>query len=1101
MQDALRRIGGMPQLRRLPDLLAANREVNVVGAAGSGPALVAAWLTGNVRTWVLALCAGGEEAEEFAEDVNLAHEGLACHFPALEVLPGDVEEPGEPILRARLAVLRHLAFGPDAEQPAPPDQAAPSALLGAGYLEPTPRTRIVAASVNALVQPTCSAERLRTGSRALAVGDEADPHELVTWLVDNGYLSVPQVQMPGQYCLRGGILDVYAHGAAQPARIEFFGDEVDSIRTFDPFTQLSTARVSRCLMAVSEHYRHREAERASLLSYLPPDALLLLVEPQRLWERAREVYERSEQPRLLTSPQELRSALTAHRHVAFAGADGPDEASGPTVEAAIRRRDTFGPDLDSTLEELGRICADYARVLICCIGEAEAERFRVLLRDRKFERTDDLSFHVGRLNHGALCAEAGVALVPHHRLFGRYRQRRVVPHGREGRPLGSAEELEPGQLVVHVNHGVGRFLGTSLIEQDGRRREFLKIEFAEGVLIHVPCDRIELVHRYIGIGGRRPELSRIRSVSWRRAKQRARQAVEDLAAGLLELQAIRETQRGIAFPEGTEWQRQFESEFPYEETEDQLRAIERVEGDMCSPRPMDRLICGDVGYGKTEVAMRATFRAVMGGWQVAMLVPTTVLAQQHFRTFSERMADYPIRVEMLSRFLTGSETREVLEGMAEGTVDIVIGTHRLLQDDVSFRNIGVVIIDEEQRFGVEHKEKFKKLRATVDVLTLTATPIPRTLHMALMGLREISALQTPPRDRQAIETRVGTFDAEKLRHAVLRELNREGQVFAIHNRVHSIDEFADRVRGIVPEASVAVAHGQMPERRLAETMDRFLEGEVDVLVSTTIVESGLDIPNANTIILDRADLLGLAEMHQLRGRVGRYIHKAYAYFFTPTSRPVTPEARSRLDAIRRYSQLGAGFDIALRDLEIRGAGNILGPAQSGHIAAVGYNLYCKLLARATHRLKGQPVKEPPDVTLNIGLDALLPDHYVPIPRQKMEIYRLIHGAGDIQQVRQAQEAMRDRFGEPPQEALNLLTEAEIRILADRAGISSIHLEDGRLHFSVRSPESLARHFERAPRRPRTVSPDLAVLNEGFPTDDPLALALFLRRLLQDGDEG
>jgi transcription-repair coupling factor (superfamily II helicase) len=510
---------------------------------------------------------------------------------------------------------------------------------------------------------------------------------------------------------------------------------------------------------------------------------------------------------------------------------------------------------------------------------------------------------------------------------------------------------------------------------------------------------------------------------------------------------------------------------------------------------MDRLICGDVGYGKTEIAMRAAFRAVMGNRQVAMLVPTTILAQQHFRTFSERMADYPVRIEMLSRFLTGSETREVLEGMASGQVDIVIGTHRLLQDDVSFRDLGLVIIDEEQRFGVEHKEKLKQMRATVDVLTLTATPIPRTLHMSLMGLREISALQTPPRERQAIRTRVSTFDPQTVRHAILRELNREGQVFVIHNRVHSIDAFADRLREIVPEAGIAVAHGQMPENRLARTMDLFRDGEVDVLVSTTIVESGLDIPNANTIILNRAELLGLAEMHQLRGRVGRYVRKAYAYFFRPADRPVTPEAQARLDAIRRYSQLGAGFDIALRDLEIRGAGNILGPEQSGHIAAVGYNLYCRLLARAAHRLKGEPLREPPDVTVDIGLEALLPDHYVPTPRQKMEVYRQINRAVDLEEVRAARAAMRDRLGPVPPEARNLLLEAELRILADSAGIASIHLKDGRIHLGVRDAEALRRRFEGAPRRPRMITADLAVLDGRFPEDDAPALAEQLKEML------
>jgi transcription-repair coupling factor (superfamily II helicase) len=1087
MPDVLASIGGLPQVERLPDLLRASGRVTVIGVAGSGPALVAAGWAEKVRTRTLVLCPGVEEAEEFAEDVNLFADGLACHFPALEVLPGDVEEPSEPIQRARLNVLRHLALGPDAYRPGRPEPSA--------YLEPVPETRLVVASANALIQPTCSVEELRRGSRSLAVGEEAQPHELVTWLVDNGYDAVPQVQRPGQYCLRGGILDVYSHGASLPVRLEFFGDQVDSIRSFDPSTQLSTERVSSCLLAVAEHpARGGTGAGASLLSYFAADAPVLLVEPERLWLRAREVYDQSERRGLLTPPERLLEMLEPHPQVAFAEASESVPAGAVRVE--VRQRDTFGPDLDSALAELDRIARDYELAVVYCISPAEEDRFRALLRDREFECTDRLRYGRGRLNHGALCPEAGLALIPHHRLFGRYRQRRFIPQVAESRPLESVQDLQPGDLVVHVNHGIGRFLGTNVMEQEGTRRDYLEVEFAEDVHVHVPCDRIEVVQRYIGVGGRQPELSHVRGASWRRAKERAQQAVDDLAAELLELQAIRETQRGIAHPGETEWQRQFEAEFPYEETEDQLRAIDQVARDLRSPRPMDRLICGDVGYGKTEVAMRAAFNCVMGGRQVAVLVPTTVLAQQHFRTFGERMADYPIRIEMLSRFLTGAQAVRVLEGLADGSVDVVIGTHRLIQTDVTFKDLGLVVIDEEQRFGVEHKERLKKLRITVDVLTLTATPIPRTLHMALMGLREISALQTPPKDRQAIETRVGPFDPNLLRHAVLRELNREGQVFIIHNRVQSIDEFADRVRAIVPEARVAVAHGQMHEHELAETMDRFLDGEVDVLVSTTIVESGLDIPNANTIVLDRAELLGLAEMHQLRGRVGRYIHKAYAYFFTPASRPVTPEAQSRLDTVRRFSQLGAGFDIALRDLEIRGAGNILGPAQSGHIAAVGYSLYCRLLAQAAHRLKGEPVREPPDVNIGIGLDALLPDDYVPTPRQKMDVYRQVHRAVEVEELRHVEAALRDRFGEPPREAGNLLLEAELRILADRAGVASIHVEDGRLHFGVRDARALDRHFQGAPRRPRLITAELAVVDSGFPRSHPEGLALFLKRLFE-----
>ncbi|MFW6119049.1 MAG: transcription-repair coupling factor [Planctomycetota bacterium] len=1082
MPDPLETIGALPVVQQLPDLLRANGEVNIVGTAGSGTALVAARLGGDVRTETLVVCATAQQAEEFTEDVCLFSDGLACYYPPLEVLPGDPDEPDETIQRARLSVLRHLAFGRTETAGAGPTESV--------FLEPGPNTRVVVTTVSALMQPTRALEELRRGSRRVSVGEAETPAELVEWLVDHDYISVPQVRAAGQYCLRGGILDVYSHGALEPVRIEFFGDEVDSIRTFDPVTQRSSGRVERCQFTIGEHASPDEQGFGRLLSYFGPDTTVMLVEPERLRRRAEEFYEQSDRSFLLVEPGALIEALQSHPRVHF---DGEDLES--AAEIYVQQRDSFGPDLDSMFDELGRIVRNYETVIVYCMSPAEADRLQVLLRDREFAHLDDLHFDTGRLNHGALCPDAGLALIPHHRLFGRYRQRRFIRHAREGRPITSSEQLEPGDLVVHVNHGIGRFMGTSVLEQAGRKREHLQIEFAEGVHVHVPCDRIEMVHRYIGVGGRRPDLSRIRGATWRRAKERAKEAVEDLAAELLEMQAIRETQEGIAAPSDTDWMRQFEAEFPYEETEDQLEAIRDVKRDMQSDRPMDRLLCGDVGYGKTEVAMRAAFNAVLGGRQVAMLVPTTVLAQQHFRTFRERMADYPVRIEMLSRFRTDSEIEQALEGMADGSVDIAIGTHRLLQDDVHFKELGLLIIDEEQRFGVEHKEKLKRARATVDVLTLTATPIPRTLHMSLMGLREISALQTPPRDRQAIKTKVGPRDMELVRHAILRELNRDGQVFIIHNRVRTIDGFADKVREAVPEATVAVAHGQMPERELADTMDLFLQGEVDVLVSTTIIENGLDIPNANTIILDRAELLGLAEMHQLRGRVGRYIHKAYAYFFTPPKRPVTPEAQSRLDAIRRYSELGSGFDIALRDLEIRGAGNILGPAQSGHIAAVGYNLYCRLLARASARLQGEQIEEPPEVTVNIGLDAFLPEDYVPTPRQRMELYRQINRCTSMADAREAEETMRDRYGAPPLEARNLLLEAELRILAERAGIDTVQLQDGRLHLGIRDAQAFRSHFAGSSGTPRVVTGDLAVLEDGFPKDNPRLTGLHLKRVL------
>ena len=1069
----------------------AGRNPTVRGPVGSAAALLTGVLIGELGTRVaLVVCPGMEYAEEFAEDISLVHDGFACAFPPLEGLPGDEEAPNETIVKARLGVLRRLAFSADA---AGEDAASHLATGGAS---------VVCASINALLQPTCSLDELRRGTRTVAVGTRAAPEELIQWLVSSGFYSVPRVELPGQYSLRGGILDVFSHGMDRPVRIEFFGDQVDSIRTFDRASQLSSERIRSCGIAVSgDPLSDPTRGEASLLSYLPEDALVLVLEPDQLWERAGRLVVAADAEAPMLEPDELGVQLSQRRSIIFvatsAGAPAAEQLTDGEIEMPSRQRDSFGIDLEGTLAELARICTEFRRTHLFCISPAEERRLRGLLADRGFRPIDRIRFARGRLNHGALFTADGVALIPHHRLFGRYRQRRVLRHAEEARPIEALSELERGDLVVHVQHGIGRFRGAKVLEEDGRRQEHIEIEFADSVRVFVPADRIELVHKHIGLGGRTPALSKLHGAQWRAARRKAEHAVRDLAADLLHIQALRRTQPGLAAPPDDEWQHQFESEFPYEETEDQLRAIEEVKADMEAPRPMDRLICGDVGYGKTEIAMRAAFKAVMGGRQVAVLVPTTVLAQQHYRTFRERAVDYPLHAEMLSRFVSDSQARQILEGMADGRVDIVIGTHRLLQKDVSFKNLGLVIIDEEQRFGVEDKETLKRMRTTVDVLTLTATPIPRTLHMALMGIRDISSLQTPPLDRQAVETSVMRFNPKVLQHAVRRELSREGQVYMVHNRVDSIEAVAERVRKLVPEARVEVAHGQMPERQLADVMERFLTGEVDVLVSTTIVQNGLDIPNANTLIVNRADMLGLAQMHQLRGRVGRYIHKAHAHFFIPANRPITPEAQGRLDAIRRYCELGAGFDIALQDLEIRGAGNILGPEQSGHIAAIGYNLYCRLLARATAALKGETISEAPAVTLNVGLDALLPDTYVPTLQQRMEVYRELSRAADLEQVHHVAEEVRDRFGPPPVEAQNLLLEAEIRILADQAGITSIQKRDSRLYLVLRDATAVSDASRLLCAQPAAgmAGEDVVVLEAPLPEGDARAVALRLRRML------
>jgi len=597
------------------------------------------------------------------------------------------------------------------------------------------------------------------------------------------------------------------------------------------------------------------------------------------------------------------------------------------------------------------------------------------------------------------------------------------------------------------------------------------LRFAEGAKVYVPVAKIELVQKYICGSDRKPKLSKIGMQSWERKKQKVEEAVRDVASELLSMQAARGAKRGIAYPKDTEWQRKFESEFIYQETDDQLQVVEEIKKDMRSPRPMDRLVCGDVGFGKTEIAIRAAFKTVMYGKQVAVLVPTTILAQQHYRTFSERMVDYPINVDVLSRFKTKKEQKEVLKKLHEGKTDIVIGTHRLVQKDVIFKDIGLVIIDEEQRFGVEHKEKLKKLRETVDVLTLTATPIPRTLHMSLLGIRDISSLNIPPQERQSIRTRLLRFDPEIIRSAIIFELNRDGQVYFVHNRVKNINRVANTIAKIVPEAKIAVAHGQMPERTLEKKVTDFVNGQSDILVSTTIIESGLDIPNVNTIFINYADTFGLADLHQLRGRVGRYKHRAYTYLLLPKDRPVTPEAEKRLKAIVDFSELGAGFKIAMRDLEIRGAGNIVGIEQHGHIDVVGYEMFCRLLEIAIRKARNEPVSVYEAVHIDLNLESYLPDDYIPDTKLKMEIYRKINRISSNSEVEEIEKELVDRFGPIPHQVKNLLVESEVRIAAQASNIRSLVRTNGSIIFQIESLKKAESLFRNAKKLIRVVDND------------------------------
>jgi transcription-repair coupling factor (superfamily II helicase) len=725
-----------------------------------------------------------------------------------------------------------------------------------------------------------------------------------------------------------------------------------------------------------------------------------------------------------------------------------------TCRLKIESVERFSGDINRVRDELDEAGMGQD-VFVVCQTEAEARRLADLFAATLAAQEGRLRFPVGTLHSGFRMVHDRIVLLSSGELFHRTDLRRLS-HRRLTRIIDSFLELREGDLVVHVGHGIARYRGLKLLEKNGQVEEHLELEFAGRTKLYVPATRIGLVQKYVGGTKSRPTLAKLGGRLWERQKDRVSEAVVDLAADMLELQAARSSRPGIAYPTDTEWQSEFDASFPYHETPDQLTTIDAIKHDMCLSRPMDRLLCGDVGYGKTELAMRAAFKVVDAGYQAAVLVPTTLLCEQHQRTFAARMAEFPFEIAALSRFASRRQQNEIIRRLAEGSIDIVIGTHRLAQPDVKFHNLGLVVIDEEQRFGVEVKERLKALRQTVDVLTMTATPIPRTLHMGLLGLRDISNLETPPEDRLAVETRVARFDPELIRHAVLRELNRNGQIFFVHNRVEDIEIVARRLRQILPEARLAVAHGQMHEDDLEKVMIGFIDRRYDLLLATTIIESGLDIPNANTIFIDEADRYGLADLHQLRGRVGRYKHRAYCCLLIDPNKNLTPSAARRLHAIEEFSDMGAGFAIAMRDLEIRGAGNILGSEQSGHIATIGYELYCDLLEQAVRRLKQLPPKTSIEVDVDLPGEGYIPRAYVPDMRLKIDLYRRLARVSNRSELDDLAAELVDRFGPPPPLVQHLLLMAEIRIAAHRWQIASIHIEDCYVVFQYASPREIQR---------------------------------------------
>lgn len=939
----------------------------------------------------------------------------------------------------------------------------------------TASTPFVFTTIQALLQKTVCRDNLDQQIFNLQVGSEVDPDKLTDRLDAEGYEFEAEVYAKGQLSKRGGILDIWPIHQPRPFRIEFFGDTIESIRSFDPEEQLSLDKCDAISLLPANEWKYiADDHGCCLLDYLGEDPLIVQHDATAIEEHARmheQVAELAGSESFTLRHEDLLHRLSK-RHQSSLIFDDARATYRLNVDPADHLPSLMDDDMQpDILEEQRRafvqhLCEqakDGNQVHIYFDTEGSRDRFLQAYVSTLSIEHESLQFHTAPLSCGFYYAPENLIVLAESDLYGHQRTRRkrsslqgkrVAEHA-AGTTVLTWRDLQPGDFVVHIEHGIGRYLGLYEIEQQGTFQEMLAVEYADNAKLYIPVTQIQLLSRYMGTGKHQPTLHSLGGRRWINQKQAAENAVEDLAASLLETHAKREALKGYAFSADTPWQLELEHSFPYEETDDQWTAIEAVRTDMEKTRPMDRLICGDVGYGKTEVAVRAAFKAVMDGKQVAILVPTTILAQQHYETFSRRMAPFPVTLDVISRFRSQAEQTQILNNLREGGVDIIIGTHRLLSKDVAFKDLGLVIIDEEQRFGVAHKERFKKYRELVDVLTLTATPIPRTLYLSLTGARDMSTIQTPPQERLPIETLVSQYDEETIRQAILRELNREGQVFFLHNRVQSIQKIYQKLCKLVPEAKFAVAHGQMGEKMLASIMHQFTQGEIDVLLCTTIIESGVDIPNVNTIIIDRADRFGMADLYQLRGRVGRYKHRAYAYLLLPRHGQLFDNARKRIRALKQYSGFGAGFKLALRDLEIRGAGNLLGAEQSGHIAAVGFELYCQLLKRTVAQMQGHPL--PPLIKTELKLDfistsarmgddqhtASIPYTYIEDENQRIELYRQIAALATPGDIPKLKKEIRDRFGPIPAQVKLLLELTRLKIIAANNEISKIEVQDSK----------------------------------------------------------
>lgn len=1060
--------------------------IDYSGISGSRTAYL---LTDKIRekNKLLAVVSSGQAAARLADD-------LVFYMPELDIIVLPEEEDVRVLyevrdrgsLVTRIKALAALTSGTaddfDAE-------------TGRGFTA-------VIAPVSAALKLTESPERFKKSVIRLKSGERRDPHELRKALSDAGYKAADVTESAGEYTSRGGILDVFSPAMDDPVRIEFFDDEIDSIRTFDRETQRSIIALDeativpasefipdntekeKALAAVMKEYdrmvrRYRkehahpdvsdgridavEAQRGRIKdifsqggnSQIFADLLEFFdAEKCRLWDYAADSGVAVSDPSAIMSslPETAKdedffgiysdaSGIASRRDVyiytpfpeSVAGVDRFDKI----INVKSRQIAPFNGHIELFASEVGKFVSNGYHIVIAAGSDERNERVREYLEIA--DVTGDIAYRSGSLSGGFIMDDEKVCFISENDIFtGGVKHVRRKPKKKSSKESIRFSDLHKGDYVVHEAHGIGRFEGISPVTADGTTRDYLLIRYAGSDMLYVPTEQLDVIQKYIGNSGKPPALSRLSGGSWRRTRERARKAIMEIAEDLVKLYAKRKAEGGYAFGEDTVWQTEFEDSFPYTETDDQLRATAEIKADMQKPLPMDRLLCGDVGYGKTEVAARAVFKCISEGKQAAILAPTTLLVNQHYHNLRERFENFPFVIEELSRFRSKSAQTATVKGVKSGRVDLVIGTHRLLSDDVRFKDLGLLVVDEEQRFGVRHKEKIKELRSNVDVLTLSATPIPRTLNMSLTGIKDISLIEEPPGDRFPVRTYVTPYEEEILRDAITRELARGGQVFVVNNRITGISTVAETVKRLVPEAIVGVGHGRMNEETLENTMLDFIEGRINVLVATTIIENGIDIPNANTMIILNADRFGLAQLYQLRGRVGRSNRLAYAYLMYQPGKVLTEIARKRLAAIREFTEFGAGFKLALRDLELRGAGNILGEAQSGHIESIGYELYCKEIDRAVRQLKGEDVGEArSDITIDLPIKASIPAEYIPDESLRLEAYRRIVGILDSEDAMDVIDELTDRYGDMPEEAISLINVAEIRAHSEYLGVSNI----------------------------------------------------------------